>query len=223
MTDAAPVQASTTPLLPPRATADGTHRRLLEEALLLFGQRGFNGVSVREIARAAGIRASSVYGHLESKEQLLFQLTFVGHEEHHEVLRQALLEAGADPVDQITRLVDAHVRFHATYPLLARVCNRELAALAPESRDTVLAVRHQSEQLFLDVIDRGIRLGAFDVPDPWLGLAAIGAMGIRVAEWFDDADYPVDHVATTYAEFAARLLVGAQPRAASSVSTDGAK
>jgi len=200
------VQAASTSLLPPRATADGTHRRLLEEALLLFGQWGFNAVSVREIAKASGIRASSVYGHLESKEQLLFQLTFVGHEEHHEVLRQALLEADADPVDQITRLVHAHVAFHATYPLLARVCNRELSALAPESREKVVAVRRQSEQLILDVIERGIRLGEFDVPDPWLAYAAIGSMGIRVAEWWDQLDYDADHVADIYAEFAVRLL-----------------
>jgi len=202
----AQAQATSTSLLPPRATADGTHRRLLDEALLLFGQWGFNGVSVREIAKAAGIRASSVYGHLESKEQLLFQLTFIGHEEHHEVLRQAMLEADADPVDQITRLVAAHVRFHATYPLLARVCNRELAALAPESRDKVMTVRHQSEQLILDVIERGIRLDAFDVSDPWLAFAAIGSMGIRVAEWWDQVDYAVDDVADAYAEFAVRLL-----------------
>lgn len=195
-------------LLPPRATADGTHRRLLEEALVLFGQWGFNGVSVREIAKASGIRASSVYGHLESKEQLLFQLTFIGHEEHHDTLRHALLEAGADPSDQISRLVHAHVRFHATYPLLARVCNRELLALAPESRDKVTAVRHQSEQLILDVIERGLRLGAFDVPDPWLAFAAIGSMGIRVAEWWDQVDYAVDAVADAYAGFAVRLLVG---------------
>ena len=106
----------------------------------------------------------------------------------------------------------AHVHMHASYPLLARVCNRELAALAPESREQVLAVRHQSEQLFLDVIERGMRMGSFDVPDPWLGLAAIGAMGIRVAEWWDDQLYTVDHVARTYAEFAVRLLVGSGPR-----------
>src|SRR5947208_7175397 len=99
---------STRPLLPARAIADGTHRRLLEEALLLFGQRGFHGVSVREIAEATGIRASSLYGHLESKEQLLFELVIVGHEEHHDLLRRALLEASADPIDQISRLVRAH-------------------------------------------------------------------------------------------------------------------
>ncbi|MBV8979929.1 MAG: TetR family transcriptional regulator [Acidimicrobiia bacterium] len=195
-------------LLPPRATADGTHRRLLEEALALFGQWGFNGVSVREIAKASGIRASSVYGHLESKEQLLFQLAIVGHEEHHDALRHALLEAGAEPVDQITRLVRAHVWFHATYPLLARVCNRELNALGPESQERVMAVRHQSEQLILDVIERGIRLGAFDVPQPWLAYAAIGSMGIRVAEWWGQLDFSVDAVADAYADYAVRLLVG---------------
>ncbi|HET6794673.1 MAG TPA: TetR/AcrR family transcriptional regulator [Acidimicrobiales bacterium] len=196
------------PLLPPRATADGTHRRLLEVALVAFGERGFHGVSVREIANSAGIRASSVYAHIESKEQLLFELMLTGHEEHHDALRLALLEAGASPVEQITRLTGAHVRFHAGYPLLARVSNREMAALGPASRERVRAVRSQSEQLFLDVIDRGIRLRVFDVAQPWLGLAAIGGMGIRVAEWWDGSmGLGVEEVVAAYAEFAVRILI----------------
>ncbi|HZU73442.1 MAG TPA: TetR/AcrR family transcriptional regulator [Acidimicrobiales bacterium] len=194
------------PLLPPRATADGTHRRLLEAALVRFGERGFHGVSVREIAEAAGVRASSVYAHLESKEQLLFQLMLIGHEEHHDRLRQALLDAGSDPMDQISRLVEAHVIFHGTFPLLARVANREMAPLAPPSRERVLAVRHASEQLFLDVIERGRRLGEFRVDDSWLGMAAIGSMGIRVAEWWVEGDHQVEEVARIYAHFARRLL-----------------
>jgi AcrR family transcriptional regulator len=199
-------------LLPPRADADGTRRRLLEEALALFGDRGFHGVSVREVTQAAGVRASSMYAHIASKEQLLFELMLLGHEEHHDRLRLALLEAGADPVAQITVLVQAHVRFHATFPMLARVCNREMAALAPESRDQVVAVRRQSEQLFQDVIERGVRTGAFDVADAWLGVAAIGAMGIRVAEWWDaQTGYDVDDVAAMYASFAVRLLGGSSP------------
>jgi AcrR family transcriptional regulator len=206
MTDAAR-DANATPLLPARATADGTHRRILEAALVRFSERGFHGVSVREIAEASGVRASSVYAHLESKEQLLFQLMLVGHEEHHECLRLALLEAGSDPVEQISELARAHVRMHATYPLMARVANREMAALAPESRQRILDVRRSSEQLFTDVIGRGQRLGVFHVEDQWLGFAAIGSMGIRVAEWWDDAlGFDVEQVADTYARFALRLL-----------------
>jgi len=198
---------STAQVLPPRATADGTHRRLLEHALLLFGARGFHGVSVREIAEAAGIRASSLYAHLESKEQVLFQLVSVGYEEHHELLRQALLEASAEPVDQITRIVRAHVWMHATYPLLARICTRELEALGPETRPRVMDVRNRSIELVEDVIDRGIKLGVFHVEDKFLATAATLAMGLRIPEWWDDAmAYSVDHIADAYATFAVRLL-----------------
>src|SRR6266508_1938886 len=115
-------------LLPDRARSTGTHRRLLEQALLLFGERGFHAVSVRDIAEAAGIRAPSIYKHLESKEELLFQLLLMAHEEHRARLRQALLEAGSEPIDQIRALARAHVLMHAELSSLARVANRELSA-----------------------------------------------------------------------------------------------
>jgi len=195
------------PLLPDRALSDGTHRRLLEEALLRFGERGYHGVSVREIAKVAGVQASSLYSHLESKEQVLFELMLLGHEEHHDRLRSVLLESGADPAEQIQQLVTTHVVFHATFPLLARICNREMAALGPEHRDQVVAVRSQSEQLFIDVINRGVRLEVFRVPDAWLATAAIGAMGLRVAEWWrDDLPFSIEDVAGAYRLFALRLL-----------------
>jgi len=198
---------STRPLLPARATADGTHRRLLEEALLLFGARGFHGVSVREITDATGIRASSLYAHMESKEQLLFELVIIGHEEHHELLRHALVEASSDPIDQLSRLVRAHVFLHATYPLLARICNRELQALSDESRVRVMDVRNASQQLMADVVERGMRLGVFHVEDLWLASAATLAMGLRIAEWWsDEMGYTVEAVADAYATFAVRLL-----------------
>src|SRR5579859_2782779 len=115
--------------LPPRATADGTLRRMLLSALVLFAERGYHAVPVREIARGAGIRASSMYEHRASKEELLLDLMLIGHEEHRAWLRDALAGAGTEPRDQIVAVMRAHVCFHATYPLLARVCNRELGSL----------------------------------------------------------------------------------------------
>jgi AcrR family transcriptional regulator len=194
-------------LLPERATSDGTHRRLLEAGLIRFGERGYHGVSVREIAKAAGVQASSLYSHLESKEQVLYELMLVGHEEHRERLRHSLLESGPAPLEQLERVVTAHVTFHATYPLLARICNREMAALSAGNQDRVRAVRTQSEQVILDVINRGASLGVFRVPDPWLAAAAIGGMGIRVAEWWQPGlGYAVEEVAASYSLFALRLL-----------------
>ena len=202
-----PSAAPTGELLPPRARTTEAVRRLYETALRLFGERGFHAVSVRDLTGALGLQASALYAHVPSKQHLLGELIRIGHEEHHDQLRLALLEAGADPAEQIAALTRAHVRLHATYPLLTRVCNRELAWVPDDHRPAILAIRLDAERLFLDVIERGQRMGSFGATDPMLGVAAIGAMGIRVAEWWaPDVGIDVDVLADTYATYAVKLL-----------------
>lgn len=194
-------------LLPPRATATKTLRKLQEAALVGFGERGYHGVSIRELAEAAGVRVSSIYSHVSAKEDLLLELMVVGHEEHNARLRAALLSSQPDPRAQMEALVKAHVTMHATYPLLTRVNNKELHALSPENAARVMAVRHDSEQMFVDVMDRGVAEGVFHTRDAWITMAAIGGMGIRVAEWFDPAgSIGIDEVADQYAEIALKML-----------------
>src|SRR5438067_10364750 len=194
-------------LLPPRAQAEGTLRRLHETALLQFADRGFHAVSVRDLTRSLGMQPSSLYAHLPSKQHLLGELIRIGHEEHRDQLRLALLEAGNDPFDQLSALTRAHVRVHATYPLLTRLCNREIGALRESDKAEVLAIRFEANRLLLDVVERGQQLGAFTAGDPMLAVAAIGAMGIRVAEWWHpEVGVTSEEVAETYAGFAIKLL-----------------
>ena len=141
-------------LLPPRATATGTLRRILEEALRQFAARGYHAVSVRDLAAGVGIHPSSIYSHVPAKADLLAELLRIGHAEHRDRLRAALLDSGSDPADQVAALTRAHVRMHAEYALLARVSNRELGALEPAARDEIAAIRVDSERLFLDVVSR---------------------------------------------------------------------
>lgn len=47
-----------------------TKEKIVETALELFSQRGYDGVSVRDIARAVGIRESSLYNHFENKRAI---------------------------------------------------------------------------------------------------------------------------------------------------------
>lgn len=194
-------------LLPPRADSDGTLRRIYEAALLRFAERGYHGVSVREIADACGIKASSLYAHLSSKHQLLYDLIRIGHEEHRDRLKEALLGSGSDPATQLRALAAAHVRFHAEYPVLATVANNELHALAPERAEEIQGIRDDDLRFFTDVIERGVRLERFQCDDPFLATAVIGAMGIRVAVWFPTRDdYSADDVVDSYAGFALKLV-----------------
>ena len=63
--------------LRPRHPAEGgyargeeTRRRLIDAAIRLFGERGFNGASTRDIARLAGVNAPALQYYFDSKEGL---------------------------------------------------------------------------------------------------------------------------------------------------------
>ena len=48
-----------------------TKEKILKEALELFAVKGYDGVSVREIAGAVGVRESALYKHFKNKEDIL--------------------------------------------------------------------------------------------------------------------------------------------------------
>lgn len=173
--------------LPPGVELSPPKRRLYEVALELFGEQGYHAVSIRDIANALGQQSSAIYFHVPSKQELLFDLACIGHRSHYESLRDALMGAGADPADQLKAVVAAHVMVHLDYPSMARLTNRELRALTPDQLQDVLAIRTASEQIFIDVIDRGVKLGEFRSDDSFLDAKVIGAMGVRLPEWWTPA------------------------------------
>jgi AcrR family transcriptional regulator len=175
--------------------------------LELFGRRGYHAVSVRDLMAALGQQPGALYAHVPSKQHLLYELMVIGQDTHLARLKDGLLDSGREPAAQVRALVKAHVRVHLEFPALARVTSRETEALAPEQMVAVMAVRAESTQLFIDVIERGIRLGKFAVPSPLLAVNAIGAMGIRAAEWWTPASpHSIEEIAQTYAGFAVKLL-----------------
>lgn len=48
-----------------------TKNKILEVSLELFAKKGFDGVSVREIAKEVGVRESALYKHYKNKEDIL--------------------------------------------------------------------------------------------------------------------------------------------------------
>ncbi len=162
-------------LLPPRRDLGGARLRLFETALELFGRRGYDAVSVRDLMSELGQQPGALYGHVPSKQHLLYELTCIGHEEQRDRLKEALLDAGREPSDQIRALTRAHVAVHLRYPALARVTTREARALTEEQLLSVLVVRDESIRMFLDVVERGRPAGRLR----GRGAAARGVRGRR--------------------------------------------
>lgn len=55
----------------PKKDFKPTQKIIFDVSLELFSQKGFEAVSVREIARKVGIRESSIYNHYKNKESIL--------------------------------------------------------------------------------------------------------------------------------------------------------
>jgi len=67
---------------PARAPDDKpTREKILEAAIDLFAEQGYDGTSMRDIARAVGIRESAIYKHYAGKDAIL-QMIFAYAEAH---------------------------------------------------------------------------------------------------------------------------------------------
>jgi AcrR family transcriptional regulator len=201
----------------------------------LFATRGYHGVSVRDIATAMGVQPSSLYAHYPSKDELYSDLVLLANEEIATRLRAAALVAEPAPDAALAALVRAYVEFHADYPLLGSIGHNDLHVLAPAALREVTQLRKQHISLFLSTIERGNTTGAFHCRQPWLAVAAIAGMGIRVALWYrtpheesaSSADsyaaameewvprFSVDELAAEYVDYALALVGYADAPAAS--------
>jgi len=92
-----------------------------------------------------GIRGPSLYKHVQSKQELLRLLMIQTMQQLLELQRSAL--AGTDePSVQLRRVVEAHVRYHATHRHEAFVGTREIDSLEEPSRTEVISLRGRYER-----------------------------------------------------------------------------
>ncbi|MBQ6218084.1 MAG: helix-turn-helix transcriptional regulator, partial [Erysipelotrichaceae bacterium] len=54
-----------------RSRCMNTKEKILNEALSLFAEKGYDGTSVEQIAALVGIKAPSLYKHFKGKEDIL--------------------------------------------------------------------------------------------------------------------------------------------------------
>jgi AcrR family transcriptional regulator len=182
--------------------ADAVHRA----ALRLFAEHGYRATTMADIGAELGIRGPSLYRHVSSKQELLARI-MIDTMTALVADQAAARRAGGGVVQQLRRIVEAHVRFHATHRQQAIVGNREIDNLEQPYRDRVLGLRRRYERSLRSVIAEGIRSGTFTAGADRLVSYAILDMGMGVAAWFRvDGPYSAEEVAFAHADFALAML-----------------
>jgi AcrR family transcriptional regulator len=131
--------------------ADSRMPKVLDEAARLFRGRGFEGTSVRDIARAVGILPGSLYCHFETKEALLVAVYIKGVRQISEAV-QAAVDRRSDPWDRLEAACIAHLEAILHDDDYAQVVVRVRPADVPAANKHLVELRNQYEALFARLV-----------------------------------------------------------------------
>ncbi len=179
-------------------TARTTRDDLIEAAGRLFASRGYHGTSMRDLGRELGILGSSLYAHIDSKQDLLVEVVERGAQLFEASARAAQAVPGG-PEQQLRALIGGHVAVVLDSLDIARTFLNEARMLEDEYRDRVVAARDRYEATFRRVIAEGVERGAFrrDL-DPKTASIFILSVLNAIERWYRP-DGPLDRTALTEA------------------------
>jgi AcrR family transcriptional regulator len=180
--------------------------RILEEAVKLFYERGFNGTTLDDIATELGVTKPFIYTHFRSKVELLEAICRPTIELSLEAISQAANGHGTTTC----RLRTGVVAF--TKVVLQRQANiavyfREEKNLSKDGLEAINALRKRFDKVLSQLLQEGADSGEFAVPDISVAALAIGGMVSWAYTWHrGDGRLSVEEVGENMAELALRMV-----------------
>src|SRR4051794_34516781 len=130
-------------------------RRLVVAAVEAFAERGYHATTTRDIAGRAGMSPAALYIHYRTKEELLYQISRVGHLRSLALLGEAR-DGGGTAAERLAGAVRVFVRWHAEHHTTGRVVQYELGSLGPDHYTEIVALRRQSEDAIRSIVKDGV-------------------------------------------------------------------
>jgi TetR/AcrR family transcriptional regulator, cholesterol catabolism regulator len=151
---------------------------LTRTAARLFAERGYHGTSLADLAEALGIQKASLYHHIDSKEDLLWEVARSGAAGFHAALDDVPERLPA--TEKIRLALRAHLGVVAEQLDAATVFTREWRALEGERRASFLAERRRYEERIRDLFREGVELGELRTD---LDTATAALLLLSAANW----------------------------------------
>jgi AcrR family transcriptional regulator len=148
---------------------------LTRQAARLFAEKGYHGTSIGDLAEAMGVQKGSLYAHIESKADLLWEVAREGAAAFHAALDSVPEKLPA--TERIRLALRAHLRVVAEQLDVATVFIREWRYLEGVRRDQFLGERRRYEDRFRALFREGRELGDLrtDLDDATATLLALSA------------------------------------------------
>ena len=157
-----------------------------EAGLQLIYEHGYEAMTLRQLAREVGLQPGSLYNHIATKQELLFDLIH----NHMITLMESVdkaLEGLSDPVERLKAFTAFHLTYHIERKREVFIGSAELRSLEPENRDIIVGLRRDYEDRLCAILEAGRSSGAFATEDIRVAAYAILAMLTGICTWYDPA------------------------------------
>lgn len=207
-----------TPVSMARETkADASREKIMNAAQKLFARRGFEGISIRDIAKAVGMTTASLYYHFPSKEEIFVAV----HGRSLENVQREVMSAIAgikDPWDRLEAAAAAHSRnFASTESSGAAIAAQYYEGSLAPFRKIMVPQRDAYERL-ITVLVADLQLPpSIDVR--LFRLQLLGALNWMPVWHRPNSGLPAEEVAR---QFVRNLRLGLQPSRGKAKRREGA-
>jgi TetR/AcrR family transcriptional regulator, cholesterol catabolism regulator len=153
---------------------------LINTALRLSAQKGFQAMSMRDLAREAGMSMGALYYYFTGKNEILGLI----HTQGHKFVQDMLLKYTASatgPVEKLRNAIRTHLYLSELMRLWFQFFLMETKQQGKKDRKIPLESELWTEKLFIDILREGARAGIVRVDDPELVGAAIKSL---LQDWF---------------------------------------
>jgi AcrR family transcriptional regulator len=160
-----------------------SREKIYEVATHLFAEKGYRGTSMRDVGLALGLHAGSLYAHIRSKEDILFEIIERIIEIHEQDMGR-IMATTVPPTEKLREFIRCHVGLIAGNLEAATVYFHEWRHLDAKRRKLIVKKRDRFEKAVRQVISQGIEEGTFATTDADLATkATLGAVN-WIYEWY---------------------------------------
>lgn len=137
------------------AGIDNRKIEIVKTAAQLFKAKGYSAVTMRDLAQEMGIKAASLYNHINSKQEILERIVIQIAEEFTNGMQQILL-ADKNNIQKLESVIHLHVKIASENPNGMATLNNDWMHLE-NKRDYFLQLRQQYEDNLKSIISEGIQ------------------------------------------------------------------
>lgn len=204
-----------------RVTEHRTPRKeeILDVAAALFAERGFDAVSLSDIAAAVGLSKATLYHYFSRKEEILGTIVVTTIRELNAHIGQAIADA-ATPEAKLVAFLEAQADFFEQHQHWFQVLVTRFSNLTePRLRDEAVEWRVNYENTIKGIIRDGVNAGAFHADHLNSVVRAVLASVYWLARWYrPDGPQRARDIARAYADVVL-YGVSVKPRPAASAGT----